>query len=127
LSRSYHVDVARHAADAEARWVDNLLARFAIPGIDSGGQGTSRRISSLGIYHVALVSRLVRALGIALQPASALAARLMATPPGDAVFVIGELELRFDRAAFVASVDARIADAVESVVPPKRGRPPRDR
>lgn len=127
MSRSYHVDVARHAADAEARWVDNLLARFAIPGIDSGGQGTSRRISSVGIYHIALVARLVRALGIALEPASALAARLMAATPGDPVFVIGELELRFDRAAFVASVDARIAEAVESVVPPKRGRPPRDR
>jgi hypothetical protein len=127
LSRSYHVDVARHAADAEARWVDNLVSRFAIPGIDSEGQGTSRRISSLGIYHVALVSRLVRALGIALEPASALATRLMATPAGDPILVMGELELRFDRAAFVASVDARIAEAVESVVPPKRGRPPRDR
>jgi hypothetical protein len=72
------------------------------------------------------VSRLVRSLGIGLEPASALAVRLLAAPPGEPILVLGELELRFDRAAFVASVDARIAEAVESVVPPRRGRPRRD-
>jgi len=127
LARLYHVDVARHAAGAEPRWVDNLLARFDLPGVESSGQGSTRRISSVGIYHVALVARLTRSMGIALQPASALAVKLLAAPPGDPVLLLGDIELRFDRAAFTAAVDARVAEAVESVMPPRRGRPRRDR
>ena len=127
MSRAYHIDVARHASGTEARWVENLLTRFAIPGVESPGQGTSRRISNIGIYHVALVSRLVRALGISLEAASALAARLLATPGGEPLTVLGELELHFDRAAFIASVDALIAEAAELTVPRSRGRPRRER
>ncbi len=125
MSRSYHVDVARHVADAKARWVDNLLARFALPGIESIGQGSTRRISNLGIYHVALVSRLVATLGVPLEAATALAVKLLDAGAGERLGVFEELELRFDRQAFVESVDARIGEAVESVVPPRRGRPPR--
>jgi len=69
------------------------------------------------------VARLVRSTGISLEPASALAIRLMATDTGQPVTLLGELELRFDRAAFVASVDSSIAEAVELTVPPRRGRP----
>lgn len=101
--------------------------RFRLPGIDSTGQGATRQISNVGIYHVALVSRLVRTLDIALQPAVALAVRLMTVPTDEPVFVLDELELRFNRAAFTVSIDARIAEAVESVVPPRRGRPRRGR
>jgi hypothetical protein len=81
----------------------------------------------VGVYHVALVSRLVRAMGIALEPASALAVRLLSAVPGEPILVLGELELRFDRSAFIASVDARIAEAVEATVPRRRGRPRRSR
>ena len=124
MSRSYHIDVARHVAGADRRWVDNLLARFELPGVESAGQGTTRRISNLGIYHVALVSRLVDTVGIPLEAASALATKLLAARGEASLSLFGELQLRFDRAAFVDAVDARIADAVESVVPPRRGRPP---
>ena len=53
-------------------------------------------------------------MGIALRAASTLAVRLLAAPPGEPIVVLGDLELRFDRAAFVASIDALIAEAVES-------------
>ena len=125
MSRSYHLDVARHVADAEGRWVDNLLARFALPGVESIGQGSTRRISNLGIYHVALVSRLVETLGVPLEAAAALAVKLLDAGTDARLTVFGELELRFDRQTFVESVDAQIAEAVESVVPPRRGRPRR--
>lgn len=125
MSRSYHLDVARHVADAEGRWVDNLLARFAMPGVESIGQGSTRRISNLGIYHVALVSRLVETLGVPLEAAAALAVKLLDAGTDARLTVFGELELRFDRQTFVESVDAQIAEAVESVVPPRRGRPRR--
>jgi hypothetical protein len=94
--------------------------------VESPGKGTSRRISNVGIYHVALVSRLVRAMGISLEPASTLAVRLLAAPPGEPL-VLGDLELRFDRVAFVASIDALIAEAAELTLPRRRGRPRRGR
>jgi hypothetical protein len=127
MSRAYHVDVARHASGTEARWVENLLTRFAIPGVISAGQGASRRISNLGIYHVALVSRLVRTMGISLEAASTLAVRLLAAPAGEPIALLAELELRFDRMAFVASIDALIAEGAELTVPRHRGRPRRER
>ena len=127
MSRSYHIDVVEHAADAERRWVDNLLARFELPGVESVGQGATRQISNVGVYHVALVSRLVRAMGIALEPASSLAIRLLSAGPGEPIALLGELRLDFDRSSFIASVDARIAEAVETVVPRRRGRPRRVR
>lgn len=114
-------------AGTEQRWVENLLTRFDLPGVESVGQGSARRISNLGIYHVALVARLVRSIGISLEPASALAIRLLAVGDGQPVPLLGELELRFDRDAFVASVDRLIADAAEATVPRRRGRPPAPR
>jgi hypothetical protein len=80
----------------------------------------------VGIYHVALISRLVRAMGISLEPASTLAVRLLAAPPDEAIVVLAEnLELRFDRMAFVTSIDALIAEAAELTLPRRRGRPRR--
>jgi hypothetical protein len=81
----------------------------------------------VGIYHVALVSRLVRAMGVSLEPASMLAVRLLAAQPNEPIVVLGDLELRFDRHAFVASVDALIAEAAELTLPRRRGRPRRSR
>jgi hypothetical protein len=95
--------------------------------VESPGKGTSRRISNVGIYHVALVSRLASAIGISLEPASMLAVRLLAAPPGEPIVVLGDLELRFDRATFVASIDALIAEAAELTLPRRRGRPRRGR
>ena len=76
---------------------------------------------------MALVARLVRSVGIPLEPASALAIRLLAADDGQPIALLGELELRFDRAGFVASIDSLIADAAEATVPPRRGRPPAGR
>jgi hypothetical protein len=127
MPRIYHLDVARHASGAESRWVENLLTRFPLPGVESPGKGSSRRITNVGIYHVALVSRLVRAMGVSLEPASMLAVRLLAAPTNEPIVVFGDLELRLDRTAFVASVDALIAEAAEATLPRRRGRPRRGR
>jgi hypothetical protein len=103
--------------------VDNLLARFELPGVQSSGQGTSRHISSIGVYHIALISQLAAALSLPLEAAVRLGVQLLAGNPDVVLVAFHGLELHFDRAAFVASVDERIAEAVESVVPARRGRP----
>lgn len=110
---------------ADSRWIGNLLSRFELPGVDSLGKGSSRRISAVGIYHVALVADLVDSAGLPIEAACRLAARLLNLPAGGTVTVCSGVEVCFDRAAFVAAVDARIGDAVETIAVPRRGRPPR--
>ena len=124
MARHYHVDIARFASKTDAKWVDNLLSRFHVPGVDGARQGLSRRISEEGIYHIALVWLLNRDLGISVASAVPLATRLLSAEDGRVDF--GDaLELRLDGARFRSALDAAIADGVESLAPARRGRPPR--
>ena len=125
MARQYHVDIARFAAKADAKWVDNLLSHFDVPGVERARQGLSRRISPDGIYHIALVRRLNRELGISTAAAVSLAARLLSTEAGRVPLADG-LELEFDGGRFRRDIDASIAEGVESLAPARRGRPPRD-
>jgi hypothetical protein len=125
MARSYHVEIARFAADADQKWVDNLLSRFDVPGVDSSKQGLSRRISDLGIYYIALVRALTAELEVSTARAVALAGQLLTAPGG--VLVAEDIELVFDRASFERRIDERVAEAVESIAPARRGRPPKRR
>ena len=121
--RSYHVDIARHVTDAERKWIDNLLSHFDIPGVETSRRGVSRRIAPIGIYHIALAHQLVLQLGLPVKAAVALAESLMRSDSPEFPICNG-LWLFFDRPAFQAAVDARLVEAVEAVVPARRGRPP---
>jgi hypothetical protein len=123
VARSYHVEIARFAADADQKWVDNLLSRFDVPGVDSSKQGLSRRISDEGVYYIALIRVLTSDLEVSTAKAVSLAGQLL-TVPGSVV-VADEIELVFDRLDFQRRIDARIAEAVESIAPARRGRPPK--
>jgi hypothetical protein len=123
MARSYHVDIARHAADADAKWLDNLLSHFSLPGVEGGTPGEARRITTDGIYRIVLVRRLATELGLSVAESVRMAARILAAP-ASAITVASALELRLDLARFGREVDIAIADAVESVTPPRRGRPP---
>jgi hypothetical protein len=72
-----------------------------------------------------LVSDLVEWVGLPIESACGLAARLFEAPAGEGVTPFSGVEIRFDRATFVAAVDARISEAVETIAVPRRGRPPR--
>ncbi len=123
MARSYHADIARHVANADAKWIDNLLSHFNVPGVAGGRQGMARHISQHGIYHVVLIRRLASELGVSTGAAVSLAGQLLET---DATHVdVGQhISLRFDRAAFQRQVDHDTRDAAESVAPARRGRPP---
>lgn len=124
MARFYHVDIARFAAHADAKWVDNLLSRFDVPGVESARQGLSRRISTDGIYHIALIRRLHRDLGLGTAPAVSLATRLLSTDDARVSLADG-LVLQLDVVRFRHEIDAIIAEGVESLAPARRGRPPR--
>jgi len=122
MARTYHVDIAQYVAGADRKWVDNLLSHFGIPGVEKAERGVARRIATNGIYHIALVRQLVERLDLGTSAAVTMAGHLLAEPLGQLSLPVG-LELRFDRDAFESDVDRRIADAVESVIPARRGRP----
>src|ERR1041385_8713906 len=122
MSRSYHVEVAAFVADAEPKWVDNLLSRFDVPGVQTAKQGVARRISAVGIHHIALVRHLTLAMSIATDRAVALAQELLGEDAGR-VPLSETLSLHFDRVRFQREMDRRLSHAVESIVPARRGRP----
>lgn len=122
MARLYHVDIARHAANADGKWIDNLLSHHQIPGVDSGRQGSARRISVSGIEYIALVRLLTSELRLSVSVAAALAARLIAIDSEPLPLGSG-LQLRLDLAEFRRRVHQSIDDGVESVTPARRGRP----
>ena len=124
MARHYHVDIARFASKADSKWVDNLLSKFDVPGVEGAKQGLSRRISPDGVYHVALIRLLNKDLGLSVTTAVRLAAQMLSAEDGR-VWLGDGLELRLDLARFRSELDAAIAEGVESVAPARRGRPPR--
>jgi hypothetical protein len=122
MARLYHVDIARHAAAADHKWVDNLLSHYELPGVEGGRRGSPRRISVDGIRHIALVRLLTHELDLSVKSAVRLAARLLVANSAPVGFE-GGLELRLDLESFLSIVQALIADGVESVTPARRGRP----
>lgn len=122
--RIYHTDIAAFVADADAKWVDNLLSRFAVPGVESGRQGIARRVSMSGMKHIALTRRLSLELSIPVDAALALAIRLMRSTEARAS-LSATLELRMDREGFEVEIETLVAEAVETTAPARRGRPPR--
>jgi hypothetical protein len=123
MARFYHVEVARHAADADSKWIDNLLSHFAVPGVENARQGVARKISLRGVYHVALIRRLNREVGLPVAAAVSIAGRLLASESAHAQLAPG-LDLNVDRSALERDVDRRVSEAVEASTPPRRGRPP---
>jgi len=124
MARLYHVEVARHAAETDVKWIDNLLSHFDIPGVEGGRQGVARKISRDGVRHIALIRRLNRDLRVPVSHAAAIATRLLAGESARAIVGSG-LELHIDRLALDEEIDRRISEAVEASTLPRRGRPKR--
>lgn len=123
MTRTYHIDIAAFAADADRKWVDNLVSHFNVLGVESARRGVARRIATAALYRIALIRRLNVEFGVAIAQAVRLADRLLESA-GAPVPIIAGLALTFDRAAFESGVDARVAEAVETFRPAIRGRPP---
>ena len=123
MARNYHVDIAAFAAGADRKWVDNLLSHFVVPGVESARQGVARRLSINAIQTVVLVRALASDTGLSIDRALSTANDLLASSDGRVRGDTAWITLQIDRSAFQAEVDRRVAEAVEAVVPRKRGRP----
>lgn len=126
MARSYSVAAVAFAIAAEPKWVDNLIARHDVPGVDRRGRGVELGVSPLGVLTIAATRRLVVDLGVPVAVALPLAGRLVADPAGT-TRVGGALAVRLDRHALERDLAARLVEAAEAIAPRRRGRPPRHR
>src|SRR4051812_17824908 len=100
MARFYHVDIARHAVGADAKWLDNLLSPFDVPRVQGGTSREARRITPAGIYHIALIRPLTRDPGPS-------AANTLAPPPTPGISHIALIRLLTrDRGLSVATAVA---------------------
>ena len=127
MARSYDVAAASLAVGAPIKWVDNLLSRHSVDGVDQGGQGTTRRLAPRAVLRIAVIRILVDSLGLSVARALPIAERICASPAhaadlGDEMGAITVDIPRLER-----QLAGRLADAVESAPRRARGRPPAGR
>ena len=124
MARSYDVAAAALTLDVPTKWVDNLLSRHRIPGVEQARQGVTRRLSQHAITSIALVWILCEELGLPVGRAVDLAVRMTSSGDARLTFAEGSVVLGFDRATVARRLAERVADAVESAPRRPRGRPP---
>ena len=147
MARVYDIAVAALALDVDRKWLDNLTSQHTIPGTDHFARGVARRLSMRTLVTAALVRDLSRELGVPVargvevalgfvngeQPAagtSAAGAEVeAASRPPERVAVVrrigSRITLAIDIAQLEREIEGRLLTAMETVVPRRRGRPPR--
>ena len=121
--RTFSTATAAHALGVDRKVLDNLLTREAKALVGVGRRGKDRRISFLVLEQLALALLLKRDLGVSLAKALELAAAIAHSPTGE--IAVGSLgTLRYVHSGLRSPLEAALADALEEVAPPRRGRPP---
>ena len=103
--------------------LDNLLSHHRVAGVVSGRRGLARRVGLDSVTVLAVALDLIENCAIPTREALRLAERLAQSPNGE-VAISESVTLRIDLPRAAQSVAARLDDAVEVVVPQRRGRPP---
>jgi hypothetical protein len=125
MPRAYTVTTAALALGMPAKWVDNVLSHYQVPGVQQKSQGVARRLSIDGLLLLALTVLLIEELGIPTARAITVSEGLA---KGDGRYASSEgLHLQIDLALFRALLLERLENAVEIAPIPKRGRPPQNR
>jgi hypothetical protein len=107
--------------DVPAKWLDNVLSHFQVPGVTQERQGIPRKVSLEGMIQLALILRLIDDLEIPTAKALGLASTLTQTR-GEHRTGSG-ITISLDLSTIRAGLEARLAQAVEIAPIPRRGRP----
>jgi hypothetical protein len=121
----YDTRVAAVALDVEEAWLSSILTRFPVAGVIRRRQGFRRQLSVEAVVLLAIVRALVAEPGLGVQPAVALARRLLDSPTGGVRMAGGHAELTFDVAGTRRRVRAALDGAVATSTEIRRGRPRR--
>lgn len=123
MARSYHLTAASLAIECPAKWLDNLLSHFHVPGVSREQRGVSRRIAPDAMLIILVTRLLVSELRVPVGRALALAIEICRNTDGRIVLHDG-LELVIDLTRMHRQLEHRLLDVVETTVPARRGRPP---
>lgn len=122
MARAYTVGTAALALDVPAKWLDNVLSHFQVPGVSQERQGISRKVSLEGVLHLALALSLIDELEIPTANALRLAGTI--SQAGGQHRTGSGITIGLDLSTIRAGLEARLAQAVEIAPVPRRGRPP---
>lgn len=104
--------------------LDNILSRYQVRGFERGTRGLARRISLASIEQVAVAIDLARDFSIPIPTALELADRTLNSREGVISSPDGHLAIHADLDRIRRELHQRLSDAIEHVIPPRRGRPP---
>jgi len=121
--RSYHIAAASLAIGCDAKWLDNAITQFSPAGVTRAQRGVARQISADAVLVIAVPRRISLDVGSPMGLALEIAASLVDS--GGQVVRPGGTALAFDLDAMRQSIEARLGDASEVLVTPRRGRPRR--
>ena len=120
--RTLSTDVSAAALGVDRRVLDNVLAREGRSLIGTGSRGRRRRISVDTLERVAIALILHRDVGVSISRGLELAERVLDAPASP--LTLGPLSaLAFDVPRLRGALESSIAEALESVAEPTRGRP----
>jgi hypothetical protein len=120
--KTLSTDVSAAALGVDRKTLDNVLAREGRSLIGTGSRGRSRRIPINALEQVAIALILNRDLGVSIAKGLDLADRVLHSPASPVT--VGPLSaLTFDVPRFRKALELSIAEALESVADPTRGRP----
>lgn len=103
--------------------LDNILSRHAVRGFERGTRGLARRISMACIEQVAVAVDLARDFSIPISSALTLAEQALASREGIVTSPGGHLAIHADLDRIRKDLHDRLSEAIEHVIPPRRGRP----
>ncbi len=121
--RAVTTGTAAFALGISKKDLDNILSRHQVRGYERGKQGVARRLSLASIEQVALAIDLGRDYAIPLSTALLLAEEGLSSREGIIASPGGHLAIHVDLDRVRRDILAKVSEAVEHVIPPKRGRP----
>lgn len=126
MSRTYTVRAVALAIGVPSKWMDNLLSRHALPGVERSRQGVERRITDEGMLATEVARILNIELGVSMERAAAIARDMMNSRTGSetSFSTPSGLSLHFPVADIERRLRDRIMDALEAMARLPRGRPP---
>lgn len=122
--RAVTTGTAAFALGIHKKDLDNILSRYPIRGYERGRQGIARRLSMASIEQVAIAIDLTRDYSIPIPTALLLAEEALSSREGVIAAPGGHLALHVDLERIRRDLHAKLTDAIEFVIPPRRGRPP---
>lgn len=122
--RAVTTGTAAFALGIPKKELDNILSRCDVRGFERGRQGVARRLSQASIEQVALAIDLTRDYSIPVPTALLLAEEALSSREGVITSPGGHLAIHVDLERIRRDLQAKLAEAIEYVIPPRRGRPP---